>query len=508
MPNLPLVKVFIQYWEPILPGNAVQDVESLPPFRDDPINPSSTIANHEGLVDNPSTNINFNEAVETSIQFQSPQPSNDSIAATEEPPLSAPPIEDPTNTAEATPEFNDTSIFTPFTTSVRRRLPINTPATAREILPPSLSTRGIKRTFFEIDSDHDTSAASSPMMHKKDEAKRYRRDYEIALLEEENKNLTAQLQQNIAKQEELQHALSEMKEAEEKLRAALTEQKDDLEKREKQLAALQDVITEKNVRDSWGTAWSKAAKRLNVILGSTLPTNNNDRASVIAESVAIVLRMMMHKKWDTTIFKVLLDTVFECKIFSGPLWENCLLIRCRKKGREEIFLPWRVQRPIDMSGAGTLNYGGLEVLNEMDPLPRFSQKCIPSPATIRKVARALEEYAQTLLPFEYTLTDYGPLYYFKFEPLLRHLLKTSSLEEYARADGTGEPVVLGATLNGAKLTNNIQHLLGGFKLCDERAKDPLTNTPLFLNGKNFQSRENCFPAIMLLSKDTKEVMSQ
>ena len=218
----------------------------------------------------------------------------------------------------------------------------------------------------------------------------------------------------------------------------------------------------------------------------------------------MVLKLLFFNKWDTTMAKVLVDCIFEGAVFNGPLWDAELLEKCRQTVQARIFIPWRIQSAIDLGGCGSLNYGGLKILNDVDPLPPFSRKSLPSNTTIQKTARQLESYASTLIPFQSQLTTHGPLCHFLFEPLVWHLVKSFSLERYARADGPGDPLEIAGTLDGAQLTDNINHLLGGFKIFDKRAVDPLTNTPLFLKS-NYQSRDHCFPAIMLLSKDTSEV---
>jgi hypothetical protein len=91
-----------------------------------------------------------------------------------------------------------------------------------------------------------------------------------------------------------------------------------------------------------------------------------------------------------------------------------------------------------------------------------------------------------------------------FEPLVQHLAKAFSLDQYAKEGSVAPLPQIGGTLDGAKLTNNLHHLLGGFKILNERAMDPNSNQPLFLIGK-LQSRDNCFPAIILLARDNKEI---
>lgn len=97
------------------------------------------------------------------------------------------------------------------------------------------------------------------------------------------------------------------------------------------------------------------------------------------------------------------------------------------------------------------------------------------------------------------------MYQLNFEAIMRHLLKPYNLEKkYAKEEGLREPVMWAFMLDGAKITNNLQHLFAGCKIVDKRAMDPLTNTPFLLNS-NYESRDSCFSMIMLMSNDKKEV---
>ena len=74
---------------------------------------------------------------------------------------------------------------------------------------------------------------------------------------------------------------------------------------------------------------------------------------------------------------------------------------------------------------------------------------------------------QPIIPCEYKITQFGTLYQFNFEAIMRHLLKSHNLEKYAKEEGMGEPVMWAFTLDSAKITNNLQHLLAGCKIVDK-----------------------------------------
>ena len=87
---------------------------------------------------------------------------------------------------------------------------------------------------------------------------------------------------------------------------------------------------------------------------------------------------------------------------------------------------------------------------------------------------------------------------FDYSKLIKFLLKLFKLEQIARREGN---VSISITLDGADLSQNIQHVTCGVKSCDPRAVNPITGIPIGLEG--IQSCEFCFAFKMLLAKDTK-----
>ena len=87
---------------------------------------------------------------------------------------------------------------------------------------------------------------------------------------------------------------------------------------------------------------------------------------------------------------------------------------------------------------------------------------------------------------------------FDYSKLLNFLLNLFKLEQIARREGN---VSISITLDGADLSQNIQHVMCGVKNCDPHAVNPITGIPIGLEG--IQSREFCFAFKMLLAKDTK-----
>jgi hypothetical protein len=70
-------------------------------------------------------------------------------------------------------------------------------------------------------------------------------------------------------------------------------------------------------------------------------------------------------------------------------------------------------------------------------------------------------------------TKYGEVYYIKFEPALRLLLKACQLHELA----TTASVKLAITVDGADLFKGRTHVSMGIKITDKRGVHPITKKP-------------------------------
>ena len=66
------------------------------------------------------------------------------------------------------------------------------------------------------------------------------------------------------------------------------------------------------------------------------------------------------------------------------------------------------------------------------------------------------------------------------------------------------------SLDGASITKNLGHVLGGFKVAGPSAVCPMTGDHLLQNPTemNAQSRNLCFPLKMIMGKETKETMKE
>ena len=173
--------------------------------------------------------------------------------------------------------------------------------------------------------------------------------------------------------------------------------------------------------------------------------------------------------------------------------------------RRKVTLPYKFQRTIDTQPTGGLNYESCNSIRSgVEELRKHQMGIIPCGTTIARTAQKLEQHAASEhgLAIEQTTTNHGPVFSFEFYNLIRLVIKSFGLQDYACTGSTAKPVMLTYTLDGAQLTNELGHLTGGFKIVDPRAIDPLSGIAIAINGK-WQSRDLCFVTQLAFVKDSK-----
>ena len=171
-----------------------------------------------------------------------------------------------------------------------------------------------------------------------------------------------------------------------------------------------------------------------------------------------------------------------------------------------------VLRAIDLSGS-TLNYKGYELLRSIEWLKkeRHSKSILPSVKQLKSVATEVNTVAQDVIPFRTYIGENTDAIVFDYEKLLWNILCVHGL----RDEISKRNVEVAISIDGANLSKRLSHMTAGIKLIDKYAKDPLTGNYLVnysidefggttLEG-GFQSRENCFPFLILIAKDSSTI---
>jgi hypothetical protein len=126
---------------------------------------------------------------------------------------------------------------------------------------------------------------------------------------------------------------------------------------------------------------------------------------------------------------------------------------------------------------------------------------------VMKAMTAVSTAAQAVIPFApmgaAQLEDRIDGIQFDYCKLLAYLLCLYKLDNVAR-DPNQPPVQFSITLDGTDLSRNIMHVTAGIKINDPRAIDPVSRILIGMeDSAKVQSRELCYPAKILIAKDTK-----
>jgi len=97
--------------------------------------------------------------------------------------------------------------------------------------------------------------------------------------------------------------------------------------------------------------------------------------------------------------------------------------------------------------------------------------------------------------------------FFEYHQYTEYMLEEYGLLHLINDPETTVPVKVAVTFDGGSVSRFLGHVMGGYKLVDQRAEHPLTKEPLFgeSGSDNMQSHAHCFPIKIALAKDTKEL---
>jgi hypothetical protein len=153
-----------------------------------------------------------------------------------------------------------------------------------------------------------------------------------------------------------------------------------------------------------------------------------------------------------------------------------MIEKCRQYFRSAVFSPQNILRAMDMAG-GQLSMQGVEVLRSLEVRgQKYSrQSILPSPASIKRVAKVVESYAHMVVPYEYGILPGGGEFV-RWEPadVVKLIILGFGLTTIAK----NRPIDLHQAIDGAQLTKRLNHTTYGFKVADRAAKDPFSGKPV------------------------------
>ena len=187
---------------------------------------------------------------------------------------------------------------------------------------------------------------------------------------------------------------------------------------------------------------------------------------------------------------------------SPETFKEAILKESRKFMRREVFEPWKIQRAIDTTAVGGLNYGAVETIRkQVEGLGKYERGCFPSRTSVANSARLLEKHAAMAhgIGFEEVETEIGLSYVFDFATYLRLLVNAHGMTDIAKTGSGRKPMMIAVTLDGAALTHELGHVSGGLKNVDPRCLHPITGMPI----AHFQSRDEAFILQLTFGRDYK-----
>jgi hypothetical protein len=240
--------------------------------------------------------------------------------------------------------------------------------------------------------------------------------------------------------------------------------------------------------------------------GRKNPTSENGH---FHEKVTIALnKLLSGKKWGRArIGKELAAMIFE---YNDHVCLQAIITKSKHWLRKNVFTCYNILREMDRAG-GTLGYEGIEIVRSVETkkVKWYKGSLIPSSAEFKRTAKKVEQLAHVLCPFILGLTAAGDKESIDFQPYWK--IMGTVFRAYGLI-GIGKLQSLLATyaLDGAKITKNLGHVCGGFKVADRASRCPFTGELLLENPTeaNAQSRNLCFPLKIIMGKETKETIKE
>ena len=226
------------------------------------------------------------------------------------------------------------------------------------------------------------------------------------------------------------------------------------------------------------------------------------------DATRVLNNLVATRKWGKErMGKELATLVFE---YSEDLCLEALITKAKQWLRKNVYTCYNILREMDRAG-GTLGYEGIEILRaaETKRVKRYPNSVIPSTAEFKRAAEKVERLAHCLAPFVLGLTDAGDKEAIDFQPYWK-IMGTVFRAYGLIGIGQAYSCLCVYSLDGASITKNLGHVLGGFKVADPSAICPMTGDHLLQNPTemNAQSRNLCFPLKMIMGKETKETIKE
>jgi hypothetical protein len=209
----------------------------------------------------------------------------------------------------------------------------------------------------------------------------------------------------------------------------------------------------------------------------------------------------------SNVSKVVVNELFKDDYLKGVMKEK-MIDRVRTYYRSNIFSPSSILKAMDMAG-GQLSMQGIEILRKVETNgKKFNHKSVlPSSGCIKRVCKLVDSFAQIKVPFKEGMLDTGGEFA-QFQPkdVIDLMITSYKLTEISKK----RPIKINQAIDAALITTNMHHTTYGLKMADRAALDPFTGRLIYgsKDCSTLQSRNNCFPLMIVLKKETKELFGE
>ncbi len=129
---------------------------------------------------------------------------------------------------------------------------------------------------------------------------------------------------------------------------------------------------------------------------------------------------------------------------------------------QEKIAPWKCLLHLDMAAA--VSFRGINIIREIEfygeEKKKYRSRIINEQTKLSRVAREMESYGATFLPYELTKNSVR----FDIEKATTYLLKKKSLWDFVK---NKQNVLLAATVDGGQLAWKLTQISAGIKIVDE-----------------------------------------
>jgi hypothetical protein len=208
-----------------------------------------------------------------------------------------------------------------------------------------------------------------------------------------------------------------------------------------------------------------------------------------------------------SLSKIVVQELWTSDFFNGSIKQK-MIEKVKEYYRNNIFSPEKILKAMDMAG-GQLSLQGINVLRNIESygIKFYHSSILPSSGKIKRTCEIVDNFANQIVPFKEGILETGGEYA-KFDPVhvMNLMIKAYNLTEVAKF----RSIKINQAIDAALITTNMHHTTYGLKMIDKAAYDPVSKRLIYgsADSSTLQSRNNCFPLMIVLKRETKELLKE